>query len=146
MKGWKMAAAAVVLCSTLAWSRPAAAESSYENAGWGVLTVLTNVVYMPAKVVYATLGGVTGGLALGLTGGDMQVAENVWTASLGGTYVITPRMLRGEDRRCGLDRHSPRRCLWPLGDGTVWWGHRGSGPERCRFSGDADKRVEPAGT
>lgn len=97
MKGWKMVAAAAVLCSTLAWARPAAAESSYENAGWGVLTVLTNVIYMPAKVVYAGLGGVTGGLALGLTGGDMQVAENVWTASLGGTYVVTPRMLRGED-------------------------------------------------
>jgi hypothetical protein len=97
MKGWKMVAAAAVLCSTLAWSRPAAAESYYENAGWGVLTVLTNVVYMPAKITYAALGGLTGGLALGLTGGDMQVAENVWTASLGGTYVVTPRMLRGED-------------------------------------------------
>jgi len=97
MKGWKLVAAAAVLCSTLVWSRPAAAESSYENAGWGVLTVLTNVVYMPAKMTYAALGGLTGGLALGLTGGDMQVAENVWTASLGGTYVVTPRMLRGED-------------------------------------------------
>ena len=97
MRGWKMVAAAAVLSSTLLWSRPAAAESSYENAGWGILTILTNVVYMPAKVVYASLGGVTGGLALGLTGGDMQVAENVWTASLGGTYVVTPRMRRGDD-------------------------------------------------
>ena len=97
MKGWKMVAAAAVLSSTLLWSRPAAAESSYEDAGWGVLTVLTNVVYMPAKMTYAALGGLTGGLALGLTGGDMQVAENVWTASLGGTYVVTPRMLRGDD-------------------------------------------------
>jgi hypothetical protein len=52
---------------------------------------------MPAKLVYATLGAVTGGFAFALTGGDMQTAETVWVTSMGGTYVITPRMLQGED-------------------------------------------------
>jgi hypothetical protein len=68
-----------------------------EDAGWGTLTVLTNVIYMPAKLVYATLGGITGGLAFALTGGDTQTAENVWVTSMGGNYVVTPNMLRGEE-------------------------------------------------
>jgi len=68
-----------------------------EDAGWGALTVFTNVIYMPAKLVYATLGGITGGLAFALTGGDTQTAETVWVTTMGGTYVVTPNMLRGED-------------------------------------------------
>ena len=68
-----------------------------EDAGWGTLTVISNVFYMPVKLVYATLGGLTGGLALGLTGGDMEVADNIWVTSMGGNYVLTPPMLRGEE-------------------------------------------------
>jgi hypothetical protein len=68
-----------------------------EDAGWGSLTVLSNVVYMPVKLVYATLGGLTGGIALGLTGGDLDVAETIWVTSMGGNYVLTPPMLRGEE-------------------------------------------------
>ena len=40
--------------------------------GWGALTGLSNLAYVPAKLVYAGIGGLTGGLALGLTGGDMN--------------------------------------------------------------------------
>jgi hypothetical protein len=68
-----------------------------DDAGWGTLTVLSNALYMPAKLVYATLGGITGGLAYALTLGDSQTAETVWVTSMGGNYVITPGMLRGEE-------------------------------------------------
>jgi hypothetical protein len=99
MKGWRMGVAAAALLGTLALATPARADAagSWEDAGWGTLAVLSNAVYMPAKVIYATLGAVTGGLAFACTGGDVQTAENIWIPSLGGTYVITPRMLRGED-------------------------------------------------
>lgn len=96
MKGWKTLAAAAVLSTSLMAPAPARADF-LESAGWGSLTVLTNVLYMPAKLVYASVGGLTGGLALACTGGDYDVASNVWTPSLGGTYVVTDRMLRGED-------------------------------------------------
>ena len=43
------------------------------------------------------LGGLTGGLAFGLTGGDLQTAETVWVTSMGGTYVITPSMVQGQE-------------------------------------------------
>ena len=96
MMGWSRSIAAAALAAGLLAAPPAHA-GALEDAGWGTLTMLTNVVYMPAKLVYATLGGITGGFAYALTAGDMQTAETVWVTSMGGTYVITPRMLQGED-------------------------------------------------
>jgi hypothetical protein len=96
MKGWRNAVVALVFVAGFAAARPA--EAGYlEDAGWGTLTVLSNVVYMPAKIAYATLGGLTGGLAYGLTLGDLGTAETIWVTSMGGNYVITPRILQGED-------------------------------------------------
>src|SRR5438034_11089422 len=81
MKGWRMLVGALALVAALTAARPA--EAGYlEDAGWGALTVLTNVFYMPAKLGYATLGGLTGGFAFALTGGDLQTAETVWVTSM----------------------------------------------------------------
>ena len=66
-----------------------------EDAGMGTAAVLANIFYMPTKLVYATLGGVTGGFAYVLTGANYQVAERVWNPSLGGNYVLNPEQLRG---------------------------------------------------
>jgi len=96
MKGWRGFIGALALVASLTAAQPARA-AYLEDAGWGALTVLTNIVYMPAKMCYAALGGLTGGLAFGLTGGDLQTAETVWVTSMGGTYVITPGMLQGQE-------------------------------------------------
>src|SRR5207249_6528497 len=96
MKGWRGSLGALAVLTALATAQPA--EAGYlEDAGWGSLTVLSNVVYMPAKLCYATLGGLTGGLAFALTAGDLQTAETVWVTTMGGTYVITPSMLQGQE-------------------------------------------------
>ena len=96
MKGWRNAVALAALALGLGTTRPAHA-GFLEDAGWGSLTVLSNLVYMPVKMVYAGLGGITGGLAFALTGGDVDTAEKVWVPSMGGTYIVTPSMLRGEE-------------------------------------------------
>lgn len=88
--------AALVLAASFGTARPARAEF-LEDAGWGMLTVLANLVYMPTKVTYATLGGLTGGLAFAMTGGSLDTAETVWVTSMGGTYAVTPSMLRGDE-------------------------------------------------
>jgi hypothetical protein len=67
------------------------------DAGWGIGSVLATCIYSPIKLTYATLGGVTGGLAYLLTGFDSRVASTIWARSLRGTYVITPRMLKGDE-------------------------------------------------
>jgi len=66
------------------------------DAGIGTACVFVNLLYMPAKVVYATLGGITGGFAYLLTGLNYDLAERIWTPSLGGNYVVTPAHLRNE--------------------------------------------------
>ena len=96
MRMGRTVVAALVLMASLGTAQPARA-AFLEDAGWGVLTVLSNVIYMPSKIVYATLGGITGGFAFALTGGDIDTANTVWGPSLGGTYVLTPSMLRGDE-------------------------------------------------
>jgi hypothetical protein len=94
MKGWKSALAAAALA--VATAAPARA-GTWDSAGWGLLTVLANFVYMPGKIVYATVGSLTGGLAWVCTGGNVDPANTIWTNAVDGTYVLTPRMLQGED-------------------------------------------------
>ena len=96
MTGWRLVVAAAAVVVSLGTARPARAEFA-EDAGWGILTVLANVGYMPVKVVYSVLGGLTGGLAYVCTAGDYQTASEVWGMSMGGTYVLTPPMIRGEE-------------------------------------------------
>ena len=96
MKGWRGTIAAVAVVAGLASASPARA-GYLEDAGWGSLTILSNVFYMPAKFVYAAAGGLTGGFAFALTGGDLETAEKIWVTSMGGTYVLTPNMLQGQD-------------------------------------------------
>ena len=93
----------VMLCGSvlgLALSAPPPvwADADYlEDAGIGTATVAANVFYIPAKLTYATLGGITGGLAYLLTGTNREVAERVWKPSMGGDYVLKGRHIRGEE-------------------------------------------------
>jgi hypothetical protein len=67
------------------------------SLGWGMAAVGTNLLYMPAKMLYALGGGLVGLLAWGVTAGDDQAAMGILQPSLGGTWVVTPEMLRGEE-------------------------------------------------
>jgi len=65
--------------------------------GWGLGAVGANVFYVPVKLAYAAAGAVIGAAAYGLTAGKIDVAHRIWSPSLGGTYVLSPAMLRGEE-------------------------------------------------
>jgi len=78
------------------FSSPARASDYASEAGWGLLTILANVGYIPTKLVYATLGGLTGALAYPVTVGNTDVVQGIWSPSLGGTYVLSTPMLQGE--------------------------------------------------
>lgn len=108
MKGLRTLVAVAALAGLL--TAPTAAKAEYlEDAGWGSLTMLANVVYMPAKFIYATVGGLTGGLAYACTAGRLDTAESIWSTSLGGTYVLTPSMLRGDQGVAFAALGSPKR-------------------------------------
>ncbi len=65
---------------------------------WGLGTgaAFINMVYGPVKVMYALLGGMTGGLAYVVTGGRTDVMMNVMDPAMRGDYAVTPEHLVGE--------------------------------------------------
>lgn len=72
--------------------------SFWGDVGAGTGAALSNILYIPAKLVYATVGGVVGGLAYVVTLGSTETANAIWEPTLGGTYVLTPGMLRGDEK------------------------------------------------
>ena len=68
-----------------------------EELGYGFGSVLANLFYMPAKITYAGLGLITGGLGFALTGGRADVANNIIYPSVRGDYVVTPSHLKGTE-------------------------------------------------
>ncbi|TMA09168.1 MAG: hypothetical protein E6J89_13405 [Deltaproteobacteria bacterium] len=64
--------------------------------GYGFGSVVANLFYMPAKIAYAGLGLMTGGLGYVLSAGRGDVANNIIYPSVRGTYVVTPAHLKGE--------------------------------------------------
>jgi hypothetical protein len=69
---------------------------NWPGAGYGVGALFANVLYVPAKLVYAILGSLVGGGTYLVTAGNMQAADTVWRSALGGDYVVTPQMLAGQ--------------------------------------------------
>lgn len=100
MFDWKRMHTAALACilAIALHSGPVRAQgdSMQSEAGTGALAALSTLVYGPAKVAYAGLGLVIGGIAWGLSGGDGEVLQAVVTPSVRGDYVVTPSHLRGE--------------------------------------------------
>ncbi len=74
-----------------------AEQSVGEEAGYGVGSALANLLYIPAKVTYAGLGLLTGGLGFVLSGGRADVANNIIYPAVRGNYVVTPNHLKGTE-------------------------------------------------
>ncbi|MGE5818477.1 MAG: hypothetical protein ACM37Z_10675 [Deltaproteobacteria bacterium] len=74
-----------------------AEPSVSEEAGYGVGSVLANLFYIPAKVTYAGLGLLTGGLGFVFSGGRADVANNIIYPAVRGNYVVTPNNLKGTE-------------------------------------------------
>jgi hypothetical protein len=75
---------------------PEARESVWGGIAFGAALVGTNLLYVPAKLGYAAVGTVIGGLTLVLTQ-NREVAAEVWWPALGGDFFVTAAHLRGEE-------------------------------------------------
>ncbi len=73
--------------------------------------VAANLFYVPAKLLYAGLGAVTGAAAMVLSL-DRGVANDIWARSLGGDYFVTAKHVSGEDSLAfagTIDEAAPKR-------------------------------------
>jgi hypothetical protein len=87
----------LMLTATVGVARAEEDLSYGRQAGWGFAAVGTNLFYIPAKVAYVVVACVTGGLVYGLTLGNSRAVDAIFSPALGGTYVVTPAMMRGEE-------------------------------------------------
>jgi hypothetical protein len=102
LKGIALASMVTVLAApvygqTVDATQEAAEPPVSTEAGYGVGAALASVLYIPAKVTYAGLGLLTGGLGWVLTGGRADVANNIIYPAVGGNYVVTPSHLKGTE-------------------------------------------------
>lgn len=145
----RAAFAAATLAAALCVAPMASAEETSQAAeagsdfGVGVIAALSNVVYMPVKVGYAVLGGVTGTLAYGLTGGNREVADNIWVPSMGGDYVLTADMMKGEQevRFSGVRSGEAPTATFESDDDSLDDDSAGSAP--LEEQGDGEDEDEP---
>jgi hypothetical protein len=72
-------------------------ESTQLQYGLGTASVFTSLPYSIGKFVFATLGGIFGGFTYLFSAGNLKAAQSVWDTSMRGTYVISPRHLKGEE-------------------------------------------------
>lgn len=96
---------AVTLVVALLTGTALAVESADDSGSQGghpaivwVGTAATDLLYVPAKLIYAGVGAVTGAFGWLLTGGNTDAAKAIWRPSMGGTYVVTPSMLEGKEK------------------------------------------------
>jgi hypothetical protein len=74
---------------------PAAADSAAQDVAYGAGSVLGTLVYAPFKATFCILGGITSGFTFPFAGAD--TAGRVATAGCGGTWAITPSVLKGQE-------------------------------------------------
>jgi hypothetical protein len=104
--GRGMHVTACVACILILGLAPGTAMSGESAGGAGeedmattaalVTGTFLNIVYFPAKVIYAAGGTLAGGLSWIFSGGNEEVAMGVIEPAVGGDYVITPSHLRGD--------------------------------------------------
>jgi hypothetical protein len=101
LKGIALASLVTVMATPVyaqtAANNQAAEQPVGEEAGYGVGAALASVFYIPAKVTYAGLGLLTGGLGYVLSGGRADVANNIIYPAVRGNYVVTPSHLKGTE-------------------------------------------------
>ncbi len=90
--------AVIVAGTAAAEPRDAPRGERRYSAGTYVTTALSNIVYLPAKVLLAGTGAVSSGIAYVVSLGNENVARSIWDPSVRGDYVVTPEMIEGGRR------------------------------------------------
>ena len=71
-------------------------ESTSQEVVYGAGSFFGTLLYAPAKISFCVLGAVTSGLTLPF--GGPKTAGKVASAACGGTWVITPSTLKGNEQ------------------------------------------------
>jgi len=79
-------------------AKPFSQHNAAAKTGLVTGSVLSSAVYVPFKLAYAVLGGITSGLTYGITlGKEAEAANNIAVSSFYGDWYIYPDILTGEE-------------------------------------------------
>ncbi|MDR4496799.1 MAG: hypothetical protein MRK02_02565 [Candidatus Scalindua sp.] len=79
-------------------AKPYSEHSTAAKTGLVTGSVFSSAVYVPFKLAYAVLGGITSGLTYGVTlGKEAEAANNIAVSSFYGDWYIHPDILTGEE-------------------------------------------------
>src|SRR5438876_5918983 len=86
------------------WAGSSSDEGTLSHAGYGAGSAFGTVLYAPFKATFCLLGGLGSAVTYPAS---QPTASKIATASCGGTWVITPDVLRrSEERRVGKECRS----------------------------------------
>lgn len=127
----RAAAAVLATCLVLATAPAARAKSPGVEYGQGAICVFANLLYGPAKFIYATGGALVAGVAYAFSAGDAEVARPIVDASLRGDYVITPSHLERKKSLEFIGQSPEQKRARERADDSGW----GSAPPPARDDG-----------
>jgi hypothetical protein len=81
----------------LGQAAPGHARTQASEVGNALAAAGINLVYIPTKLVLATMGLVAGGVVGVLTAGDTRSAYALWVPTATGSWVVTPSNLEGRE-------------------------------------------------
>lgn len=70
------------------------AEDTIEKAGMAVELTAGNMWFIPAKFISSSIGILSGALSFVVTGGNVDLTQQIWQDTLQGPYVITPELAK----------------------------------------------------
>jgi len=103
----KIKSLAVVLSLAAMILAPVAlrAEDVIEKAGVATGVTAGNMWFLPVKAISMTVGALSGALSFVVTGGNVELTEQIWQDTSQGPYIITPELARtGVGRRPEIEK------------------------------------------
>ena len=90
-----------------AWAGSSSNESTLSHAGYGAGSAFGTVLYAPLKATFCLLGGLGSAVTYPAS---QPTASKIATVSCGGTWVITPDVLRGQEKFRPIGESAPERA------------------------------------
>ena len=84
-----------LVAAALAPAFAASKDSAAQDVAYGAGSFFGTLLYAPPKTAFCVVGAVTSGLALPF--GGPETAGKMASTACGGTWVITPATLRGQE-------------------------------------------------
>lgn len=70
------------------------AEDMIEKAGVATGMSAGNMWFLPIKLISVTIGAISSGISYVVTGGDTEVAQQLWRDTQQGPYIIDAKLAR----------------------------------------------------